>query len=59
MWEMMELIIGGKQFSVNGKENIYKIGLGIFVNDGSFPSNLAAEKFSCLVSVRGVDHSKR
>lgn len=48
----MELTIAGERISVNGQENAFEIGLGIFCNDGSFPFSLLPEKFSRLVSER-------
>ncbi len=48
----MELNIGGEKISINGQENDYEIGLGIFANDGTFPFNLAGEKFSRFVKER-------
>lgn len=56
----MDLSIAGECISVNGKENVYKICLGIYANNGSFPFNLAPEKFSRLVAVRvNCEFSKR
>ncbi len=48
----LELTIAGECISVNGQENAFEIGLGIFCNDGSFPFSLLPEKFSRLVSHR-------
>ena len=56
----MDLSIGGERISVNGKENAYEIGLGVYANDGSFPFNIVPEKFSRLVTVRvNCEFSKR
>ena len=56
----MDLSIAGERISVNGKENVYEIGLGIYANDGSFPFSVVAEKFSRLVTVRvNCEFSKR
>ena len=48
----MELTIGGDKISINGQENEYEIGLGIYANDGTFPFNLIGEKFSRIVAER-------
>lgn len=56
----MQLTIAGERISVNGKENAFEIGLGIFANDGTFPLCLVPEKFSRLVSARvNCEFSKR
>jgi len=56
----MDLSIGGEQISVNGKENGYEIGLGIYANDGSFPFNSVSEKFSHLATMKvNCEFSKR
>ena len=48
----MELTVGGERISINGQENEYEIGLGIYANDGTFPFNLVGEKFSRSVTER-------
>lgn len=48
----MDLSIVGECILVNGKENVYKIGLGIYANDGSFFFNFVFEKFFRFVVVR-------
>lgn len=56
----MQLSIGGEKISINGQENDYEIGLGIYANDGTFPFNLAGEKFSRFVAQRvNCEFSKR
>lgn len=41
-----------KSVSVDGKQNPYELGLGIFCKDGSFPLSLAKVKFSKLIAHR-------
>lgn len=48
----IELTIGGRRISVNGQENTFEIGLGMFVNDGTFPFSLVPGKFSRQVTER-------
>lgn len=56
----MQLSIGGEKISINGQENDYEIGLGIYANDGTFPFILAGEKFSRFVARRvNCEFSKR
>ena len=37
---------------MNGKENLFELGLGIYCNDGSFPFSLARARFSNIISYR-------
>ena len=48
----MELTIGGQRISTNGQENTFEIGLGLYVNDGTFPFSLVPGKFSRQVTER-------
>ena len=42
----------GEHISVNGQDNAFEIGLGIFCNDRSFTFSPFPEKFSHLFSGR-------
>ena len=44
--------LGDKVVSMNGSQNPYEVGLGIYINDGSFPFFLVPSKFSKLVASR-------
>ena len=46
--------LGEKVVSVNGAQNPYEIGLGIYINYGSFPFFLVPSKFSKLVASRVI-----
>ncbi|XP_068748376.1 uncharacterized protein [Montipora capricornis] len=48
----MELTIGGQRISTNGLENTFEMGLGVYVNDGTFPFSLVPGKFSQQVTER-------
>ena len=37
---------------MNGKENLFELGLEIYFNDGSFPFALARARFSNVISHR-------
>ena len=37
---------------MNGKENLFELGLGIYCNDGSFPFSLARARFLNIISYR-------
>ena len=38
---VIEITFNGKNISVDGKQNPFELGPGIFCNDGSFPLSLA------------------
>ena len=57
---VIDVSLGEKVVSVNGAQNPYEIGLGIYINDGSFPFFLVPSKFSRLVASRvNCEYSKR
>ena len=57
---VIDVSLGDKVESVNGSQNPYEVGLGIYINDGSFPFFLVPSKFSKLVASRvNVEFSKR
>ena len=57
---VIDVSFGEKVVSVNGAQNPYEIGLGIYINDGSFPFFLVPSKFSKLVASRvNCEFSKR
>ena len=57
---VIDVSLGEKVVSVNGAQNPYEIGLGIYINDGSFPFFLVPSKFSKLVASRvNCEFSKR
>ena len=49
---VVETSFNNKVISVNGKENLFELGLGIYCNDGSFPFSLARARFSNVISHR-------
>ena len=56
---VIDVSLGEKVVSVNGAQNPYEIGLGIYINDGSFPFFLVPSKFSKLVASRiNCEYSK-
>ena len=57
---VIDVSLGEKVVSVNGAQNPNEIGLGICINDGSFPFFLVPSKFSKLVASRvNCEYSKR
>ena len=57
---VIDVPFGEKVVSVNGAQNPYEIGLGVYINDGSFPFFLVPSKFSKLVASRvNCEFSKR
>jgi len=49
---VLETSFNNKVISVNGKENLFELGLGIYCNDGNFPFSLAWVRFSNVISHR-------
>ena len=49
---VIEMTFKDKILSVDGKQNPFELGLGIFCNDGSFPLSLAKAKFSKIIAQR-------
>ena len=57
---VLETSFNNKVISVNGKENLFELGLGIYCNDGSFPFSLARARFSNVISHRvNCEYCKR
>ena len=56
---VMEMTFKDQNISVDGKQNLFELGLGIFCNDGSFPLSLAKAKFSKVIAQRvNCEYSK-
>ena len=49
---VIEMTFNDKNISVDGKQNPFELGLGIFCNDDSFPLSLAKAKFSKVIAHR-------
>lgn len=49
---VIEMTFKDQIISVDGKQNPFELGLGIFCNDGSFPLSLAKAKFSKIIAQR-------
>ena len=49
---VLETCFNDKVISVDGRENLFELGLGIYCNDKSFPFSLARARFSHIISHR-------
>lgn len=57
---VIEMQFQDRNITVDGQQNPYELGLGVFCNDGSFPFSLARPKYSRIISQRvNCEFSKR
>ena len=55
-----EMQFQDRNITVDGQQNPYELGLGVYCNDGSFPFSLAQSKYSRIISHRvNCEFSKR